>query len=107
MVIFSINRVLCSYFAGTGKPEYGTYTSIASFFFMLGLTAIMVPKFGLIGAPLASLIAFIASSVLAIIIFIKSTHIGFRDIVIIKKDDFKRYSAIITQIINKPNPQQL
>ncbi len=102
MIIFSINRVLCSYFAGTGKPEYGTYTGIISFIFMVALNVIMIPKFGLISAPIASLIAFIASSILAIIIFMKASRIGFRDIIIIKRDDLKRYVGLI---FNRAIPQ--
>jgi O-antigen/teichoic acid export membrane protein len=101
IVIFSVNRVLCSYFAGTGKPEYGTYTSLASFFFLFTLILILVPKIGLIGAPIASLTAFIVSSILSIIIFMRSSKIGFKDITIIKKEDFKKYSIIINQITQK------
>jgi O-antigen/teichoic acid export membrane protein len=101
IVIFSINRVLCSYFAGTGRPEYGTYTSIVSFSLLLTLSFSFIPKIGIIGAPIASTIAFIASSTVAITLFIRTSRYSIKEILIAKKEDLERYPIFLNRIARK------
>jgi len=105
VIIYSINRVLCSYFAGTGKPEYGTYTSIVSFVVMMTLILGLVPRIGVVGAPIASTVAFIISSLMALIIFMKISHCRLRETIIVNKEDLKKYSAIAKSIIYKISKQ--
>ena len=49
----------------------------------------MIPTYGITGAAVASLLGHIACSVAFIIYFSKETQIPIKDIVLIKKDDFR------------------
>lgn len=101
IVLFSINRVLCSYFAGTGRPEYGTYTSIISFILLLTFSFVLIPKIGVVGAPISSVIAFLASSAAALVIFKNISRYNVKDILIAKKEELEKYPQFFTRAINR------
>jgi len=101
IILFSINRILCSYFAGTGRPEYGTYTSIISFILLLTSSFVLIPRIGIIGAPISSTIAFLASSIAALFIFKHISHYSTKDILIVKKEELERYPTFFSRVVNR------
>lgn len=94
IVALSLNRVLCGGFSGLGNPEYGTYTVISSSICTVILDLIFIPKMGIVGAALASSIAYFVSALAAIIIFQRISRCNLLDLLIIRKQDLTKYVTI-------------
>jgi O-antigen/teichoic acid export membrane protein len=70
-----ITRVLAAGFNGGGKPLFTTYSSLAAAAMTIILDLLLIPKYGILGAALASSLAYLTSAIVLIILFIQ--HSGF------------------------------
>lgn len=66
MAGISVVRVVCHAAAGAGRPEVLTYTTLAGLAFTIPLDLALIPRLGIVGASLASTIAYTASALMAI-----------------------------------------
>lgn len=63
-VALSLSKVLASDIVGRGKPEIGTYISGSTLIITVVLDILMIPRYGVAGAALASSVSYIAIAVL-------------------------------------------
>jgi O-antigen/teichoic acid export membrane protein len=89
VVPFSINTILASFFVGIGSIKTNLFTSFISFIICLILDVFLIPKYGVKGATIASIIAYILSTLYIVIIYIRTTKIDVKDLLLIKKSDVK------------------
>lgn len=101
IIALAFNRVLCGGFSGLGKPEYGTYTVICSAIVTVCLDILLVPKMGIIGASLASSIAYISAATIGVVIFKKISGCKISELFLTTKSDLSRYPSLITKILQK------
>jgi O-antigen/teichoic acid export membrane protein len=82
IVGMSISKVISADLAGRGKPQYATYTSTITILGTIILDIALIPTYGIVGAAIASSIAYIASSILSVIWFTKESHTTWTQVVI-------------------------
>lgn len=73
MLAIGIVRVLCHAAAGAGHPEVLTYTTFAGLAFTIPLDLVLIPRIGVLGAALASTIAYSVSALMAVYLYGKVT----------------------------------
>ncbi len=68
VIAISIAKISSSVFHGKGHPEYGSLLSVISCFTMLPLDFVLIPKYGVVGAAIASSISYTLTGVVAVLI---------------------------------------
>ena len=109
IVGMSISKVISADLSGRGKPQYATYTSAITVFGTVILDIALIPTFSIIGAAIASSIAYLVSSILSVIWFSKETHTQWRQVIVPTRDDLRfiifRGIQMATKSINRIKQQ--
>jgi len=84
---FSVTTILASYFAGTGYMRVNLYCSMTGFIVCLILDLILIPKLGITGAAIATVVAYFASTGFIVFVYLKRNKVRLYDFIIIKKED--------------------
>jgi O-antigen/teichoic acid export membrane protein len=100
-IALGITRVLGGNFSGTGKPEYGTMMAFVSFAVTLILDLIMIPRWGITGAAIATTIANTLSVGLGLYLFTKSSKIGLGEILLVRWNEVKNYRHLAMSIMKR------
>lgn len=87
-------KVVYSYNVVIGKRRINFILLLCSAIINIMFNAIFITKFGVIGAGIASLIAFIVCGFAFLLFFTFNSKISIKDMFIIKKEDFKTLSSI-------------
>lgn len=61
IVVFAVTNVLAAHLAGTGKPEINFFAALVALLITVALDLLLIPRWGLVGASLASSVAYLAS----------------------------------------------
>ena len=69
IVLGAVSRVYANYIGGQGKPEYNLYVVIILVIENFILNMILIPKFGLAGAAMATSIAYATNFIFKILVF--------------------------------------
>jgi len=83
----TVAKVLSKYISGIGKPLLTSTGSILGLILNIPLLILLVPRLGIIGASIASSVAYIAYAVYIIPVFIKKSGVSLRDTLVMNKDD--------------------
>lgn len=94
-----ISKILSKYFSGAGHPEINTYTSTVSSAATIILCIVLIPEFGIIGAAVASSLAYALRAFCDIIIFVRVSKTNLRRMFVINKEDIVSSVAKVRQII--------
>ncbi len=97
----SIAKILTSDLAGRGRPEFGTFSSIISLLINIPLNLLLIPKWGIKGAAFSSTIAYIVSTLIVLISFLRISNNSLLNILLLQRNDLKNYKHIIKKIFNK------
>lgn len=101
VIALGIMRILCTCFQGRGKPEYGTYLTIVSVSFTVALDLVLIPKFGIIGAAIASTAAYSVAGTLSVFLFRAKSKLPFNAFLLARAEDIRGYPALVRTIIRK------
>jgi len=101
IVIFPFYKFLAAYFAAERKLEICILASITGIVVNVGANIILIPRFGIVGAGLASSISYSVLSSILLLFFRFQTKIPFREIFIPTKDDFMTYLNGIRKVRQK------
>lgn len=71
MVSLAVVRVLTNAAAGSGHPEVYTRTTLAGVLLTIPLDLVLIPRMGVLGAALASSLAYTASGIMAVHLYAK------------------------------------
>ncbi|KYK32159.1 MAG: hypothetical protein AYK18_16205 [Theionarchaea archaeon DG-70] len=99
VALFSIPKVLSSDFIGRGKPMLNTYIAFASLAVVTILSLFLIPRFGLIGAAVASSSAYCTSSVLSLLTFWKLTEISPTSVLRPRLADLQLYKVSLARVL--------
>ena len=69
VVAVSVTKVISADLSGRGMPQYSTYISIVTLVVTLVLDFVLIPRYAIIGAAVASSVAYITSSLLSLVWF--------------------------------------
>lgn len=101
IVIFPFYRFLASYFASEKKLGYGIFASVTGVIVNVGANILLIPRFGIVGAGVATSISYSVLSIILLIFFRVQTKIKFRDIMVPKGEDFRMYRRNAKKAVNK------
>lgn len=87
--VFSLSKLLSSYFFAIDQVIVNTKASIFSFILNIIINFALIPKYGIIGAAVATSFSYSLGAFIQLYIFIKITNLKLRDILLIKKNDFR------------------
>ena len=93
IIPFSITTILSSYFGGTGQMKVNLFCSIIGFLVCLIFDLILIPRYGNIGAALATSVAYFSSTAFIIFVYLQKTRSKLIDLVLINKSDIKILKA--------------
>jgi O-antigen/teichoic acid export membrane protein len=88
VIIFTLTTILAAYFAGINRQDINLKISFFCFFTIFIGDWILVPRYGMEGAAVASCIGYIASGVSSLYVFSKLSKSNFKELLILKKKDF-------------------
>jgi len=94
-------HVLANDLAARGKPMLNTYAIGVSVLINIFLNILWIPKWGINGASLATTVSYTIMFLVTIIFYIKVSKNKIRDIIFIKKNDFKFYKEIAHRIFSR------
>jgi O-antigen/teichoic acid export membrane protein len=95
IVVFSTVNVLTSYIAGIGKPQVNLLISLAGLVFTLSLDFLLIPRFNIVGAAIASTVSYSISAALTLWFFRRQARVGLRDIVLITSEDLRAVTLLL------------
>ncbi len=103
ILCLGITRILGAHFQGSGRPELGTLMVAFSFVETVVLDVVLIPKVGIIGAAVASTIAYATSALIGIYIFIRLWPVNIFDTLFVKKDDFLKMRNFLNFLKRRNN----
>lgn len=91
IVALSIHKVLASDLSGRGMPQYPSITSSVALLVTLVADLLLIPQLGILGAALASTLAYVAQTVLLVRIYTRLTNVSARALLVPQSADFTLY----------------
>ncbi len=58
----------------------------------------LVPHYGAVGAAIGSTIGYVCSAVASLIVYVKSTGLPLRDLVLVRREDWEHYSGVLDRL---------
>lgn len=77
MVPMTVFRVLSHAVSGHGRPEYATYAATVGLVATVALDLLLIPHFGIVGAAVASSVAYTGAAIAILVIFLRTRNIRF------------------------------
>ena len=87
IIAIAIHKVIIFSLMGKGYPHYMSYSGIISIVSTIVLDIILIPKFGISGAALASTLSYMICALFTINWFIKTTKLNFFSVIIPNSED--------------------
>lgn len=101
VIALSVGKVLANDLAGRGKPEYWTMGAWVSLSMTLVLDLVLIPRWGLVGAAIASSLAYGLLSLIVLAAFKRMTGISLRDLFTVKNTDIQTYKRFLGEAVEK------
>jgi stage V sporulation protein B len=101
VVMLSQARIIYSYLNGCGKPGATTISSLFSLVITVLLDFILIPKYGIIGAALASSCAYAIEFIVAAYLFIHYSPSYLKEVFVLQRSDFYYYRKIFSRLIRQ------
>lgn len=110
IVTLSAGRVLANDIAGRGLPELNIYTGVAAVSTNIALNLLWIPRFGIVGAALASTVSYTVSFLLSLFFYCRLSGNPWQVVILPQRGDWALYwkvgKALLerfrTKIIMKP-----
>ncbi|MCF8340340.1 MAG: oligosaccharide flippase family protein [Chitinophagaceae bacterium] len=99
IVLLSLQIILSAYFSGKGEIKTNLITSIVLLIVIILLDLLLIPRFGIIGASIASSFAYSISGLFTYFLYCRSVNYSFRKI-IIDTSDLKWIKSKILSFVN-------
>jgi len=88
ILFYTITSIVSSHFAGRGRPGINAIISSIAFVVTIILDILLIPRWGIIGASLATSFSYIISMLATVIFFNRVSKLGLKEILIFKRSDF-------------------
>lgn len=86
-VVFTASTVLAGYFAGIGRPRTNLVVSTCGLLVTIPLDLILIPRWGIRGAAIASSLSYATSSVAICWLFVRETGLSVKQLVVVEAGD--------------------
>jgi len=101
IVAFSIVNVLAAFLAGIGKPRLNLIVSTISLAATISLDLVLIPRFDIVGAAIASSVSYIISATITVAFFVKETNTSLRDLLLPTSGDLKSVLALTEPLLRR------
>ena len=98
IILFSLTRITATYFIGAGKPIINAAISLLSLIVNVIFNLLFIPRFGIIGAALATTISYSLSTVFTVSIFVKMSRLPFFRMIALKFKDLSQLRGAVSFI---------
>lgn len=88
-----------AYLSGVGLPEEWTKASITNLVANVAANIVLIPRFGVAGAAMASAVSYSVAAVLIVRSFVRHTGIRYRDALLPTRDDFDELFAAVSRVL--------
>ena len=106
IVLYPIFKFLTVDFAAREKLGIGIGASLAGVIVNLALNILLIPRYGIVGAGIATSVSYSLMSLILITTFTHVNKASLKDIILIKKEDFNDYRGLIKKLQNRPSTPQ-
>jgi O-antigen/teichoic acid export membrane protein len=94
-------KVIASYLSGIGKPIYSTYIGGGTLILTIAMDLLLIPRYGINGAAVASSIVYTFSAAAAVLIFKYESGAGLLETLIVRPADFVRYRRVLDSTVKR------
>lgn len=101
MVALSMTRIIGSYFIGIGRPTVPSVISWVMLFINIPVNILLIPKWGIAGAALASTFSYGLGMLLSVFIFAEIGGLKLREILVIQRADLDYYHDFLMRLLEK------
>ena len=105
VLFFSVGKVIASDIVGRGYPHYNSVAATVALALTVILDLLLIPRWGINGAAVATTITYIVHTTLIALLFKKITGIGLIQLVRFQKSDFVAYYEVTQSILKKVSPR--
>ncbi len=98
VVALGIHKVLASDLSGRGLPHYPSLTSAAALVVTIVGDLLLIPRFGMVGAAVASALAYMVQTVALLLVYRRIAQVGWRELLVLGRDDWRWYSRLLTRL---------
>ncbi|HEY5640207.1 MAG TPA: polysaccharide biosynthesis C-terminal domain-containing protein [Dehalococcoidia bacterium] len=88
-LFYTIHKVLGSSLSAHGMPQATLYAGLVSLPLTVGLNALMIPRWEITGAAIASDIAYAVNAAVILALFARASKISLREILLFNRSDFR------------------
>lgn len=97
----SLGKILANYIAARGKPELNAVSNLIGLVVNVTFNIIFIPKFGIVGAAIATSISYTLTSIIFLISFLKLTKLSLKDLFIFNKEEINIFISFIRKFFKK------
>jgi O-antigen/teichoic acid export membrane protein len=91
----SIHKVLSGDLSGRGLPQYPSLTSALALGVTLAGNLLFIPRYGIVGAAMASSLAYCIQTVALVKLYQRIEQIGWKELLVFKSDDLLVYRRLV------------
>ena len=95
VLAMSLAGIALNYFAGRNRPEIPSYILLGGLILNTSLDFCLIPRLGIVGASIASTIAYTSIAIVSLCLFRKDTSIGLFKMFILRPNDISRLWHIL------------
>ena len=100
VVALSLSKVFCADLASRGRPQYGSFAAGISLVVTVVLDLLFIPRYGVVGAALASSLSYTASALIVMVYYLKISGSKIRDVLLVERADLAIYPDTIRRWIH-------
>jgi O-antigen/teichoic acid export membrane protein len=97
------SKILSKYFSGIGRPEINTATCFIGLIATVGLCIALIPSYGIVGAALASSIAYFVRMIFDLLIFLRISKMGFGGLISFKSGEISSLCGMLRKGTGTPS----
>ncbi len=99
----SVGKLLAIHLAARGRPEVGTMGAILSLVITVALDIWLIPRWGIVGAAVASSTSYALSTLVILAAFLRDTTLRLGDVTAINREDI----VVLTKLVKSTRQQWL
>ena len=97
----SLGKILANDIAARGKPELNALSNLVGLVVNVVLNIVLIPKFGISGAAMATSISYTLTAIIFLISFLKLTGLSLKELFIFNKDEINVFVSFINKFLKR------
>lgn len=100
----SIGKLLAVHLVAIGRPEVGTFGAVISLVATLTLDFLLIPRLGIVGASIASSVAYSLAALVIATVFLRVTGLRLADIALLRREDVLLLRRLFVGALRRHSP---